>query len=75
MYIYFLYYATHLRRTRFPQPNVPIKSCTINQYICHVVDYLITHSYILNPSIARSRRLTLLLASYAMCDDDGLPRR
>ena len=29
----------------------------------------------MDPLIARCRRLTLLLCSYAMRDDDGLPRR
>ena len=72
---YFLYFAVHLRHTRFTQTNVPIKSNTINQYICHVLDHLVTHSYLLDPSVARSRRLTLLLCLYEKHDNDGFPRR
>ena len=75
VHTYFLYFATHLRRTRYSRHTAPIKSNTINQYICHVVDYLVTREYLLNPLVARSRRLTMLLCSYAMRDDDGLPTR
>ena len=75
VYVYFLYFATHLRRTRFSRPQIPIKSNTINQYICHVVDHLVTHGHIINPAVARTRKLTMLLCSYAMHDDEGLPTR
>ena len=75
LYMLFLYFAIHLRRMRSSRNNVPIKSNTINQYICHVIDYLITRAYLFDPALARSRRLTMLLCSYAMDDDEGLPTR
>ena len=69
-----LYFAVHLRTTRFPTPNVPIKSVTIDQYITHVADALVTAEHILRGTDLRSQRLTMLLAGYAR-DDDVSPLR
>ena len=69
-----LYFAVHLRATRFPTPNVPIKSVTIDQYITHVADALVTAEHILRGTDLRSQRLTMLLAGYAR-DDDVSPLR
>ena len=66
-----LYFAVHLRSTRFPRPGVPIKSVTIDQYITHVADALVTGEYILRGTDLRSQRLTMLLEGYARDDDVG----
>ena len=66
-----LYFAVHLRSTRFPRPGVPIKSVTVDQYITHVADALVTGEYILRGTDLRSQRLTMLLEGYAKDDDVG----
>jgi len=66
-----LYFAVHLRSTRFPRPGVPIKSVTIDQYITHVAEALVTGEYILRGPDLRSQRLTMLLDGYARDDDVG----
>ena len=53
----------------------PIKSVTIDQYITHVADYLVTNEYILSGGELRSRRLSMLLAGYTASDDVGVPLR
>ena len=70
-----IYFAVHLRETRFPRPGVPIKSVTIDQYITHVADYLVTHEITRDGTDLRSRRLTMLLAGYQIADYLGLPMR
>ena len=66
-----LYFAVHLRSTKFPRPGIPIKSVTIDQYITHVADALVTGEYILRGTDLRSQRLTMLLEGYARDDDVG----
>ena len=53
----------------------PIKSVTIDQYITHVADYLVTNEHILSGGELRSRRLSMLLAGYTASDDVGVPLR
>jgi len=53
----------------------PIKAVTIDQYITHVADYLVTNEHILSGNELRSRRLTMLLAGYTASDDVGIPLR
>ena len=54
---------------------MPIKSVTIDQYITHVADYLVTHEITRDGTDLRSRRLTMLLAGYQIADHLGLPMR
>jgi len=70
-----LYFAVHLRETRFPRPGVSIKSVTIDQYITHVADYMVTREITQAGTDLRCRRLTMLLAGYAISDYIGLPVR
>ena len=70
-----LYFAVHLRATRFPRVGVPIKSVTIDQHITHVADYMVTREITPAGTDLRCRRLTMLLAGYAVSDDIGLPVR
>ena len=70
-----LYFAVHLRETRFPRLGVPIKSVTIDQYITHVADYMVTREITQAGTDLRCRRLTMLLAGYAISDYIGLPVR
>jgi hypothetical protein len=67
-------FAAHLRTTRSTKGH-PIKAVTIDQYITHVADYLVTNQHILNGGELRSRRLTMLLAGYTAKDDTGIPLR
>ena len=66
-----LYFAVHLRSTRFTAPGVPIKASTIDQYISHVADYLVQREHLLSGSELRGQRLTMLLQGYSMTDDEG----
>jgi len=66
-----LYFAVPLRTTRFTKSAVPIKSVTIDQYITHVADALVTDEHILRGTDLRSNRLTMLLEGYAREDDRG----
>ena len=66
-----LYFAVHLRTTRFSKSMAPIKSVTIDQYITHVADALVTGEHILRGTGLRSNRLTMLLDGYAREDDRG----
>jgi hypothetical protein len=66
-----LYFAVHLRTTRFTKLAAPIKSVTIDQYITHVADALVTDEHILRGTDLRSNRLTMLLEGYAREDDRG----
>jgi hypothetical protein len=67
-------FAAHLRTTRLIKGH-PIKSVTIDQYITHVADYLVTNEHILRGDELRSRRLSMLLAGYTAGDDVGVPLR
>ena len=67
-------FAAHLRITRSTKGH-PIKAVTIDQYITHVADYLVTNEHILSGGELRSRRLTMLLAGYTASDDVGIPLR
>jgi len=67
-------FAAHLRTTRSTKGH-PIKAVTIDQYITHVADYLVTNEHILSGGELRSRRLTMLLAGYTANDDVGIPLR
>ena len=71
----FMYFAAYLRMTRFTSPGVPIKGCTIDQYISHVVDHLTTHEYVDGGHACRSRRLALQLAGYTVADNEGKTKR
>ena len=66
-----LYFAVHLRTTRFTKLAAPVKSVTIDQYITHVADALVTDEHILRGTDLRSNRLTMLLEEYAREDDRG----
>ncbi len=57
-----LYFAVHLRTTRFTKSAVPIKSVT---------DALVTDEHILRGTDIKSNRLTMLLEGYAREDDQG----
>ena len=67
-------FAAHLRITRSTKGH-PIKAVSIDQYITHVADYLVTNEHILSGGELRSRRLTMLLAGYTANDDVGIPLR
>ena len=66
-----LYFAVHPRTTRFTKSAAPVKSVTIDQYITHVADALVTDGHILRGTDLRSNRLTMLLEGYAREDDRG----
>ena len=52
-----------------------IKSVTIDQYITHVADYMVTREITQAGTDLRCRRLAMLLAGYAISDYIGLPVR
>ena len=70
-----LYFAVHLRSTRFTAPDIPIKSVTIDQYISHVADHLVQREHLQAGSELRGQRLTMLLQGYSMTDDEGKSMR
>ena len=81
--VLFLYFAVHLRSTRERSVKSregtvvkrPISSTTIDQYISHVIDHLVSFEFLTNPRDARCRRLSMLLEGYAKDDNCGLPIR
>jgi hypothetical protein len=70
-----LYFAVHLRETRANRGGDPIKAVTIDQYVTHVADYLVSREYLPDGGACRSQRLHMLLAGYRLRDDAGLPAR
>ena len=70
------YFAVHLRATRWNKMRTgPIFASTIDQYITHVTDYLISHEILDSNMYMRCRRLSMLLEGYALVDVKGRPKR
>ena len=63
-----VYFAVHLRATRFTAVDVPIKAVTIDQYLSHVGDHLVMAEKIGSGDELRSQRLAMLLAGYRKAD-------